>query len=264
MRIFDLEANLGEEQAQPMVRLMHEAGRLRNHEALVEWLAGPVQAIIPHRAVIAGWGNFHAGSLTYRSIGRTDHYSGGAEEERLLRAAHAHWMASGMQPQILPGGVFLRGSDGDGTTNALVHGLRDLRSGSECVYAFLIPGDMPVPQLRQAARLLLPSIDLAFRQATLAVRTTGEVGTACHTVEMKAVGAVEVRPASSQEPGAPLSEREEEVMHWVRLGKTNSEIAAILHLSTFTVKNHMRRIYKKLNAMNRAQAVSRVGGRTLS
>jgi DNA-binding CsgD family transcriptional regulator len=39
------------------------------------------------------------------------------------------------------------------------------------------------------------------------------------------------------------------------MGKTNSEIAMILHLSTFTVKNHMRRIYKKLDVLNRAQAV---------
>jgi DNA-binding CsgD family transcriptional regulator len=57
------------------------------------------------------------------------------------------------------------------------------------------------------------------------------------------------------ERGSPLSGRELEVMQWVKMGKTNSEIAMILNLSTFTVKNHMRRIYKKLDVLNRAQAV---------
>lgn len=55
--------------------------------------------------------------------------------------------------------------------------------------------------------------------------------------------------------GRPLSARELEIMKWVRMGKTNSEIAMILDLSTFTVKNHMRRIYRKLDVLNRAQAV---------
>jgi DNA-binding CsgD family transcriptional regulator len=61
--------------------------------------------------------------------------------------------------------------------------------------------------------------------------------------------------AAAGERGSALSARELEIMQWVRMGKTNSEIAMILHLSTFTVKNHMRRIYKKLDVLNRAQAV---------
>ena len=44
-------------------------------------------------------------------------------------------------------------------------------------------------------------------------------------------------------------------MEWVRMGKTNQEIGMILNISAFTVKNHLQRIFKKLDAMNRAQAV---------
>jgi transcriptional regulator EpsA len=258
MRIFDLEENLSEAQAQPIVRLMHQAGRIRRHESLVEWLTGPVQALIPHGGMLAGWGNFHHGALTCRSIGPSRFQPGVDETERLLRGAHLHWMAGGMQPQVLPGGVFLRGKETDGATNTLVHGLRDLRGSCECVYAFLIPANTPVPQSRQAARLLLPSIDFAFRQAAVLANDTHTPG----AFPMKGLPLLD-EGVSSAGCGAPLSDREEEVMQWVRLGKTNSEIATILNLSTFTVKNHMRRIYKKLNAMNRAQAVSRVGGRTL-
>ena len=46
-------------------------------------------------------------------------------------------------------------------------------------------------------------------------------------------------------------------MHWVAAGKTNPEIGAILDLSEFTIKNHLKRIFVKLDVINRAQAVGR-------
>jgi DNA-binding CsgD family transcriptional regulator len=55
-----------------------------------------------------------------------------------------------------------------------------------------------------------------------------------------------------------LSQREAEILHWVAQGKTNVEIALILHISSFTVKNHMKRVFQKLNVTNRAQAVSKL------
>lgn len=54
-----------------------------------------------------------------------------------------------------------------------------------------------------------------------------------------------------------LTRREAEVLRWVYHGKTNEEVAAILGISVFTVKNHVQRILLKLDATNRVQAVSR-------
>lgn len=56
---------------------------------------------------------------------------------------------------------------------------------------------------------------------------------------------------------APLSSREVEVMLWVTRGKSNPEIGIILDLSALTVKNHLQRIYRKLNVHNRVQALAR-------
>jgi len=42
------------------------------------------------------------------------------------------------------------------------------------------------------------------------------------------------------------------------MGKTNSEIAAVLGISIFTVKNRLQNIFQKLNGYNRIQAVSRI------
>jgi len=46
----------------------------------------------------------------------------------------------------------------------------------------------------------------------------------------------------------------------VRKGKTNQEIALILQISLFTVKNHLQRIFRKLDVLNRAQAVGKFNG----
>lgn len=53
-----------------------------------------------------------------------------------------------------------------------------------------------------------------------------------------------------------LTDRELEIMHWVREGKSNQEIGSILNISQLTVKNHVQNILKKLKVQNRAQAVS--------
>jgi DNA-binding CsgD family transcriptional regulator len=55
--------------------------------------------------------------------------------------------------------------------------------------------------------------------------------------------------------------RELEIMDWVRKGKTNQEIGMILNISVFTVKNHLQRVFKKLDVLNRAQAVARISPR---
>jgi DNA-binding CsgD family transcriptional regulator len=60
-------------------------------------------------------------------------------------------------------------------------------------------------------------------------------------------------------PGAStlLTLREEEILRWIHLGKSNIEIGAILGISPLTVKNHVQKILRKLNVQNRAQAVGR-------
>ncbi len=53
-----------------------------------------------------------------------------------------------------------------------------------------------------------------------------------------------------------ISEREIEVLKWIKKGKTNWEISIILNISERTVKFHVSNILKKLEAMTRAHAVA--------
>lgn len=63
-----------------------------------------------------------------------------------------------------------------------------------------------------------------------------------------------------------LSAREAEIMAMIAAGQTNGQIAASLVVAEKTVKNHVNRIYGKLGAVSRADAIARwtggPGGRT--
>jgi DNA-binding CsgD family transcriptional regulator len=65
------------------------------------------------------------------------------------------------------------------------------------------------------------------------------------------------RQDEPQEPSAtPLSEREIECLTWVALGRTDGEIAALIHRSPTTARFHVENAMGKLGARNRAQAVA--------
>ena len=55
------------------------------------------------------------------------------------------------------------------------------------------------------------------------------------------------------QPVAPLTEREEEVLVTVALGRTNAEIADALCISLSTVKTHLASLMSKLGARNRVE-----------
>ena len=65
------------------------------------------------------------------------------------------------------------------------------------------------------------------------------------------------KPAPSQLLIDPLSERELEVLSLVALGLSNTEISEKLFLSLSTVKGHNLRIFNKLQAKSRTDAVAR-------
>jgi two-component system NarL family response regulator len=53
-----------------------------------------------------------------------------------------------------------------------------------------------------------------------------------------------------------LSQRELQVLRQMASGKSNKEIAQILYISEHTVKNHVKVIFKKLNAIGRTEAMA--------
>jgi DNA-binding NarL/FixJ family response regulator len=59
-----------------------------------------------------------------------------------------------------------------------------------------------------------------------------------------------------QRPETPLSRREAQIVQMVAYGATVKEVAHQLGISPHTVKTHLERVYEKLGANDKAQAVA--------
>jgi DNA-binding CsgD family transcriptional regulator len=62
---------------------------------------------------------------------------------------------------------------------------------------------------------------------------------------------------TSQKPGEGLTEREIDCLNWTAAGKTSAEISEILGLSEHTVNHYLNRATRKLDTVNRTQAVAK-------
>jgi len=118
--------------------------------------------------------------------------------------------------------------------NALAQGTERLPGGATFFVLFAISGG---PSSRHAffLSLMLPYLHMAFLR----------------------VIANRERVVTPITQFATLTQREIEVLGWVNKGKSNPEIGQILELSSLTVKNHLQKIYRKLQVNNRVQALSR-------
>lgn len=134
-----------------------------------------------------------------------------------------------------------------GLENVLLHGSGALAGGGTGFALFGMP-QRPGPRQAYFMELLLPHLHLALLRLT--ARTPAQ---SADIAELPA-------RAGASRPGTgprACSQREMEILHWVREGKSNEEVGQILGISGLTVKNHLQRIYKTLGVSNRTQAVAR-------
>jgi len=94
-----------------------------------------------------------------------------------------------------------------------------------------------------------------------AVRTVAQGEAACPTKFCKvlfktvAAGVAEEKDGRATSP-FELTQRQRQLMSLVAMGLSNKEIAANLNLSEFTVKNHIYRFMKQVDAQSRHEAVT--------
>lgn len=239
-------------------RVVSRSVEVRSHYDMLVWLQGDMQQYLPHDIMLTAWGDFQCGQIHHNVISRlagvrSQHANASAITPLLLRL-FARWAEFGHRPYAFnaPDGF---GVDDDAELSglavalkamrcAVVHGIKDERGSADCLYvAFSVKESFSENEC-SAMALVLPYIDAALRQVDHLPHQTL---------------AMDVSPSEIQlQQDYGLSEREAEVLHWVAAGKTNSEIGSILDISSFTVKNHMQRVFKKLDVLNRAQAVSRL------
>ncbi|MBL0420194.1 helix-turn-helix transcriptional regulator [Ramlibacter sp. AW1] len=241
---------------------LHVATRgaaLATHADLWRWLRDDVQCLLPHELLLVAWGDFDKGEVQVDLVsslpGLRTHECRTPRLMPLLNYLRDCWTAaqhSACQVEVHGGGELFIGSGHDSAAgqalasmrSAVVHGTRDARTGCERIFAALSSQSQAGEGAPATLRLLMPFIDLSLRaMSTPALRPNRlERGEIDHLVG----------------PLGTLSERERQIMVWVAMGKTNPEIGCILRISEFTVKNHMKSIFTKLDVTNRAQAVAKL------
>ncbi|WP_028045010.1 response regulator transcription factor [Cellulomonas sp. URHE0023] len=112
------------------------------------------------------------------------------------------------------------------------------------------------PALPVATGARMASVDVPS-QASIAQRSVVDDSRAS-TAPMRddANGVPVGTPTSGAIAGVPLTKREIEVLVGMSNGRSNAQIGAELYLSEDTVKTHARRLFRKLGANDRAQAVA--------
>jgi LuxR family transcriptional regulator, maltose regulon positive regulatory protein len=123
-------------------------------------------------------------------------------------------------------------------------------------------GRATMPFEQAAARLELASVlmtagerDAAGREAQNALETFERLE-AKHEVARAKSMLAGLSPGSTRRPAGSLTSRELEVLQLLADGSTNSQIAARLFVSEFTIKRHVANILKKLDLPSRAAAAA--------
>jgi transcriptional regulator EpsA len=241
--------------------IISEANSIRRHSDLHAWLQGDIQYYLPHELLIAAWGDFTKNRISYDIVSalpgvRTENSAPQALLP-LLQGLFRRWVELGKSPFTLgvgESGFMLEGDDlqcplGEALQSMrslLVHGLINERSHHDCLYVIFSSG-RKLHESLGAVQILLPYLDTAFCRVTPL--------TDPQAAQLNQSPLAD-QPSASENHG--LSKREVEIMSWVKMGKTNLEIASILDISVFTVKNHLRHIFKVLDVSNRMQAAAKI------
>lgn len=204
------------------------------------WTQGQLQALLPHALMVAMQFGADGALLRAEAV-----HAGVRDAADLARLCHPdRGLAPRLARQCGPAVLALGGGQGApaplladlaacGFEHALVHGTGPMAGGGSAFALFGLP-DAPGARQAYFLTLLLPHLHLAFsRLAAEGPRTAAGI------------------------PARALSAREAEILRWLREGKKNAEIGAILGISALTVKNHLQRIYPVLGARNRTEAAAR-------
>jgi transcriptional regulator EpsA len=230
------------------------AAQVRRRYQFFVWTQAQLQEVLPHGVLVCGVARANGCGMFF------DHfYSQPIQPSTLTRLCHPrqgivaelaeNWRARGCEPMLVTRGdgfdsVSRLANELHGLAlgDAVVHGIPSEHqgSGAHALFAAVSLQNAPVARDLRVVQALVPTIFGAYCRALMREEPAQREAT-----------------REGPDPGATLSDREIQILRWVRDGKSNQEIGAILSISPLTVKNHMQRILRKLQATNRTQAVSK-------
>lgn len=215
---------------------------VRNDAGFFLWSQGALQCLIPHEIMICGIGNgvsfgprfYWYSSTRYFTEAHfqtaCDQYGG------LVPALMQEWSDNG-RPRFL-----LEGAIDDDKRQRLVdlelrnlvgHGVLGCETSRGGYYCFCRTRLDDSPRSAHILDLVLPHVHATF----------------CRVLAANAARNVVAHDSI-------VTPREAQILHLIKDGNTTTAIAAALCLSPFTVRNHVKKIFRKLGARSRSHAVA--------
>lgn len=244
-------------QMEAIVRAAETALEVRRRYQFFVWSQSNLQVLLPHHLIVCGAYSRQHRDLRYEvfnSLVLPSLVLEALVEARgpLIQLLQGQWIDQRGKPlqlqvSALEGAVLapLREAlQQAGYEDLLVHGVARPQRPSELESFFILSSCGRASDAGQRAllELLTPHLHATWLRVQTVEREFGE-------------------PARSPSPRAVdpsgITERERQILGWLREGMNNQQIGEVLGISALTVKNHVRKILRKLHAANRAQAVAR-------
>ena len=223
------DAVLDDEDRARLVHAIETALEISGLDGFQDWLRGPFAALLPNDAVVC----LELGEdERVRQLACAHH--------RLIEAAtmdalhHAeHRLAAHLALTGPPAGtafaVEMASAPLPGMRNALVCRFR-LLAGNDYACVLINVADDRLERSLRLFRLLASHLKAALARAMPPRRSTGR---------------------------APVTARELEILGLMAAGRSNREIAGTLAINPITLKQHIARLYRKLDVQSRTEAVAR-------
>src|SRR6185503_11211121 len=223
--------------------------RVHTRPQLFSWVQGALQSMIPHEVLVCGLQESRQSAL------RVDSFSTAPvdcsrlnelfqQDVSLVPHLIKLWEENRCQAVIgetdrgpHAGGALARELARLGVPQVLAHGTHDATGNMTSFFVFAARAGTLSSKQAYLADLVVPYLHGAWVRSQV-------------TWPLDRAG---TKPAKT----GLLTPREQQILQWIYHGKSNIEIGMILDISPLTVKNHVQKTLRKLNVLNRTQAVGK-------
>lgn len=247
---------LSDSQIEAIVSSAETGLDVRRRYQFFVWLQGSLQVLLPHQLAICGAYSRTRHELQFEAFNsvpvEASVLTGIADGRNpLLAHAQAQWLRARCKP------VTLSVQDGASSSHAvsqdllrsagfrelIAHGASRPQRPNEIETFFVLASQSALftPRHRLCLELMLPHMHATWQRVQVIERELRELPPP--------------QPAR-QASGSQITDRERQILSWLREGRSNPQIGETLGISALTVKNHVQKILRKLGAANRAQAVA--------
>ncbi len=243
-------ARLNDSERESLLLNIDASLRVHTRPQFFSWVQGALQSMISHEVLVCGLQESGQSAL------RVDSFSTAPvdcarlnelfqQDVSLVPHLVKLWEENRCQAVVcetergpFAGAVLAREFLRLGASHVLAHGTHDATGQMTSFFVFACRPGAVGPKQSYLADLIVPYLHAAWIRSQVSWP---------------------LERAGANKPARPglLTPRETQVLQWIYHGKSNIEIGMILDISPLTVKNHVQKTLRKLNVLNRTQAVGK-------